>query len=102
MSIIAYKLCRITKSGELTSLFINKTKRLPMNTWMEAELHPTKGFATRPYWHCVPTMYAPHLTTKGRVWVKVEIEDYVEIKRPSNHGGLWYLANRLKILEIMT
>ncbi len=42
---------------------------------------------------------APHLTEKGRAWYKVEIEDFTEQKRPENQGGLWFLANRMKIIE---
>ena len=39
----AYKLFRVLKSGEITPLFINKTKRLPIGEWMPAEAHRTKG-----------------------------------------------------------
>jgi len=41
---IAYKLCRLMKSGDITPLFINKSFRIPFNEWLEAESHPTKGF----------------------------------------------------------
>jgi hypothetical protein len=94
---IAYKLFRQLKDGNITSLFINKTKRLPVGEWMIAEEHETKGFAYRPGWHCTHEPVAPHLSEKGRVWLKVEIEDYTEIKRPESQGGMWYLANKIKI-----
>jgi len=97
---IAYKLCRKLKSGEITSLFINKTRRLPFNEWMNAENHPTGGFAVRPYWHCTSQPVAPHLSEKNRVWVIVEIEDYIEHVRPESQGGKWYLANKIKLIEI--
>lgn len=50
--VVAYKLFRELKSGEITSLFINKKVKLPFNEWLEAESYPTKGFAVRPGWHC--------------------------------------------------
>jgi hypothetical protein len=93
---IAYKLFRQLKSGEITSLFINK--------WMESENHPTNGFAIREGWHCTAKPEASHLKMKlkngeMRVWKKVLIEDFSELKRPENQGGLWYLAKRIKILK---
>lgn len=94
----AYKLFRVLKSGEITPLFINKTKRLPIGKWMEAEDHPTKGYAHRPGWHCTSQPVAPHLSNKGRVWMEVEMKDFTEVKRPKAQGGLWYLANRIKII----
>ena len=44
---IAYKLIRKMKDGSLSPLFINKKSRIPLNTWLEAELKPTNGFAIR-------------------------------------------------------
>lgn len=98
---IAYKLVRLLKSGEITPLFINKKLRLPFNEWLQAESHPTKGFALRPYYHCTSQPIAPHLSEKGRVWVKLEMKDYIEFQRPNNQGGMWYLANKVKFLEII-
>ena len=97
---IAYKLCRKLKNGDITPLFINKTKRLPFNEWMNAELHPTKGFTVRPFWHCTSEPIAPHLSNKNRVWIKIEMEDYTEFVRPVSQGGKWFLANKIKLLEI--
>lgn len=96
---IAYKLCRQLKSGKITSLFINKKKELLFDEWLEAENHPTKGYKGRPYWHCTSQPYAPHLSMKDRVWVKVEMEDFKEFKRPKSQGGLWYLAKRIKLID---
>lgn len=87
------------KSGDITPLFINKSFRIPFNEWLEAESHPTKGFKIRPYWHSTSEPNAPHLSTKDRVWVKVEIQDYEEFQRPHNQGGLWFLAKRIKFIE---
>ena len=96
---IAYKLFRVRKDGTIGSLFINKKAILPLNEWITAKSYPTKGFKVRPYWHTTSTPYAPHLSMKGRGWYKVEIADYTEFKRPSSQGGVWYLANKMMVLE---
>ena len=44
MSKIVYKLFRELKSGEITSLFINKSEQLKRNVWLEANCYPTKGY----------------------------------------------------------
>ena len=96
---IVYKLIRNLKNGELSPLFINKKSRLPIGVWLEAENHPTKGFSVRKGWHCTLSPIAPHLSTKNRVWVKVEVEDYEYFNRPESQGGTWVLAQRMKIIE---
>lgn len=96
---IVYKLIRNLKNGELSPLFINKKSRLPIGIWLEAENHPTKGFSVRKGWHCTLSPIAPHLSTKNRVWVKVEVEDYEYFNRPESQGGTWVLAQRMKIIE---
>jgi hypothetical protein len=98
---IAYKLCRQLKNGDITSLFINKKKRLPFGLWLEAENHPTKGFKERPFWHCTSNPIAPHLSMKNRVWVKLEMLDFREFQRPDSQGGMWYLAEYIKLMEII-
>jgi hypothetical protein len=97
----AYKLMRLRKDGTLASLFINKRYVIPINIWLEAEDHPTKGYAHRPGWHCTFEPYAPHLSKKNRVWVEVEVEDYSFFERPENQGGQWILANKMKINNII-
>ena len=98
---IAYKLIRKLKNGELSPLFINKKSRIPMGTWLEAENVPTKGFAVRKGWHCTLEPIAPHLSKKDRVWVKVEVEDIEKYSRPESQGGTWVLAQRMKVIEVM-
>ena len=98
----AYKLFRQLKNGDITSLFINKKRRLPINEWLEAEKFPTKGFAFRPYWHCTKNPIAPHLSAKGRVWCLVSMKGYKKMERPEHQGGTWYLAENIKILKIIT
>jgi len=96
---IAYKLLRVLKNGDITPLFINKSNRLPIGEWLMAESHPTKGFKVRPFWHCTSQPHAPHLSTKGRHWFIVEMEEFTEYQRPESQGGLWYLANKIKIIK---
>ena len=103
MTKIAYKLFRELKSGQITSLFINKTRKLQYNKWLEYENYPTSGFAERPGWHCTEKPCAPHLkmelkSGEKRVWKTVMIQDFTEFKRPENQGGLWFLAKRIKII----
>jgi hypothetical protein len=98
---IGYKLMRQRKDGTLGSLFINTTQRVPIGKWVWAGDHPTKGFAHRPGWHIMPKPEAPHLSERGRVWVKVEFKHYTEHRRPDAQGGLWYLAKRMKVVEVL-
>lgn len=67
---------------------------------MDAEDHPTKGYAHRFGWHVMPFPVAPHLSEKQRVWVEVEIEDFEIFERPECQGGVWYLAKRMKITQV--
>ena len=96
---IGYKLFRKLKSGELAPLFINKKQRIPLDIWLPAEDHKTKGFAHRPGWHICSKKYAPHLSTKGRVWCKVVFENYAQLNRPVSQGGKWFLAQKMKVLK---
>lgn len=96
---ITYKLFRVRKDGSLGSLFIDRKTKLPLNKWLPAKSHPTKGFAERPFWHCTSKPEAPHLSMKGRRWFRVEIKNFTEFKRPKNQGGKWYLAKKMRILE---
>ena len=98
----AYKLFRLKKNGAITPLFIDKTREIEFNVWMDAELHPTKGFAERPGWHCGTLPQAPHLTEKGRVWCEVEVEDYYGFDRPKSQGGFWIIANRMIVRRVLT
>ena len=95
----AHKVVRLMKDGSLSSLFIGKRQRLPIGEWLKAECIPTKGFAIRPGWHCTREPIAPHLSMKNRIWIEVEIKNYTELHRPISQGGIWYLANNMKILN---
>ena len=103
----AYKLLRMKKDGNLYPLFINKTVETPIGKWMEAECHPTKGFAVRQGWHCCFKPVAPHLKMElsngeQRVWVECEVEDWTSYDRPITQGGAWALAQRMKVNRILT
>ena len=98
---IVYKLFRLMSDGQLASLFIEKPARRPVGEWMEAEFHPTKGYAERQGWHCCLKPEAPHLSERDRVWAKCEVDDYEFFERPANQGGTWVLAQRLKIMEVL-
>lgn len=98
---IAYKLLKQRKDGTLGPLFINRKQRVPLNEWLLAGSYPTKGYALRPGWHTAATPEAPHLSTEGRVWCKVEIEGFYEFTRPAHQGGVWMIANRMRILEVL-
>lgn len=89
------------KDGSLSPLFINKKSRIPIGEWLYAEAHPTKGFAFRKGWHCTLIPEAPHLSTKGRVWVEIEVEDYELYDRPESQGGTWVLAQKMKVIKEM-
>jgi hypothetical protein len=98
----AYKLFKQRKDGTIGPLFIGATQRVPIGKWLRAEDIPTKGFAHRPGWHAGREPNAPHLTSKGRVWYRVEIKDFITFKRPTNQGGEWLIANWIKVIEPLT
>lgn len=96
---VAYKLFRLRKDGSLGSLFINRKERIPIGKWLPAENHPTKGYTLRPRWHVTSKPVAPHLSEKDRIWMKISIKDYIELPRPEHLGGMWLLANWIKVIE---
>jgi len=96
---IAYKLIRKMKDGQLSPLFINKKSRMKIGEWMSAECFPTNGFAVRKGWHCTLTPNAPHLSEKNRIWVQVEVDDFLYFNRPESQGGIWVLAQEMKIIK---
>lgn len=101
---IVYKLFRKRKDGTLGPLFINARLRVPVGQWMNAECHPTKGFAVREGWHCTLDPVAPHLKSgpgSGRVWCECRVDaQNVEVyKRPESQGGHWVLADKLMVVR---
>lgn len=96
---VAYKLFTKRKDGTLGPLFINKRQRVLKGVWLDAEDHPTKGYAHRPGWHVMKYPEAPHLRSGGdRVWCKVVIRDYKKEQRPESQGGVWYLADKMYVV----
>lgn len=107
MSQIAYKLLRLGKDGNIYPLFISRNTPTPVGVWLEAECHPTKGFAVRKGWHCCFKPVAPHLkevlaSGERRVWCEVEVEDFSAYDRPESQGGAWILAQRMRIIRPLT
>ena len=104
---LAYKLFKQRKDGTLGPLYINATQVIPIGVWLEAEDHPTKGFAHRPSWHCTKKKSAPHIKKNPksgpkRVWCRVEIGGKIEpFERPEIQGGTWLLAQRLRVIEVL-
>jgi len=98
---IGYKLFRVRRDRTLGSLFINRSQVIHPGVWYAAESHRTKGYAYRPGWHILARQDAPHLKKEGRVWAKVEFDGYETIVRPESQGGVWYLAKKMKIVEIL-
>ncbi len=102
-AVLAYKLIRKRSDGTLGPLFINRNQVIPLNTWLQAECIPTEGFAVRKGWHVTKVPLAPHLkmqTSNGdvRVWMYVEVKDYVQFLRPECQGGAWLLAQWMRVL----
>ena len=94
-----YKLFRLKKNGKITSLFANKQEELVYNKWLKAELHATRNLAPRLGFHALPSKRAPHLSKSGRVWKRVILRNVNVLKRPKSHGGTWYIAQGMKIIE---
>lgn len=94
----AFKLFRVRKDGSLGSLFINKRQRLPVGEWLDADFFPSSGFQPRKGWHTLQQPKAPHLSMRQRVWFEVVIQNYEIMMRPPNQGGVWYIAQRMKII----
>ena len=95
----AFKLFRVRKNGTLGSLFINRRQMIPLNEWLQAEPHKTKGFAFRPGWHVTERPFAPHLSMKNRCWYEVAVEDTTEFIRPESQGGKWFVAQKMKVIQ---
>ncbi len=92
-----YKLLRLRKDGTLGPLFINARQRIPIGKWLKAESHRTPGFAFRPGWHATLRPFAPHLSTRGRVWCRVSLRGVKRYARPKSQGGAWLLAKQIRI-----
>ena len=97
----AFKLLKQRKDGSLGPLFINQKQRIPIGEWLEAEDHPTKGYAHRPGWHCTAEPVAPHLSMNGRVWCEVLVVNVEKHQRPRNQGGEWLIAQYMKVVQIL-
>lgn len=99
---IAYKLLHQRKDGSFGPLFINRPQRLDVGVTYQAEEHRTKGYTFRPGWHACAQPVAPHLSKKSRVWVKVDLDGVETHVRPVSQGGVWYTAQQMKIVEVLS
>jgi hypothetical protein len=68
---------------------------------LPAKKHAIPGFKVRAGWHAAPRPVAPHLSTKGRVWAKVELEDVETLSRPKFQGDVWFIAKKMRVLKIL-
>lgn len=91
---IGFKLFEMDTKGNLYPLFIDKKTIYPIGEWIQAENHPTKGYALRPGLHIGEICSAPWLMSADgtyksqrskhwkRVWCEVEYVadiDYTEV-----------------------
>ena len=100
MSNYGYKLFEMNKEGKLFPLFIDKNTEVPLDEWIAAEFHPTKGFAARGGWHIgadvadAPWLkaydgtdvgyYKPRWKQGKRVWCMVEYNDHHDYTKEVN------------------
>ena len=98
-----YKLFRQRTDGTLGSLFFVRKQIIPLGVWLEAYGFHKKGYAYRPGWHCTKHPVAPHLYSKKepRVWAEVELKGVTELWRPGAQGGLWYIADHMRVLRVL-
>lgn len=85
-----YKLFEMDTNNNLYPLFIDKKTIYPIGRWINAENHPTKGFARRPGIHAGEICSAPWLMSADgtyksqrskhwkRVWCEVECNTTVD------------------------
>lgn len=103
---IGYKVLRLKRNGKLGPLFINRQQDVPLGEWLEAEDHPTPGYAHRPGWHATEEQKAPHLkmnlaSGERRVWVRVLLRGITYYQRPDTQGAYWIIAKEMKVLEVL-
>lgn len=99
---VGFKLLRRRTDGTLGPLFINKGQRIDVGVEYPYENHPTLGYKVRPGWHVLAKPEAPHLSTRNRVWCRVEFTPMAEYKRPAHQGGEWFLGSTMKIVEVLS
>lgn len=85
-----YKLFEMDTKGNLYPLFIDKKTACSVGEWIQAENHPTKGFAKRPGFHAGQICSAPWLMSANgtyksqrgkqwkRVWCEVECNTTID------------------------
>lgn len=96
---IAYKLLRVRKDGSLGSLYFDRRTSLKLGVWLLARRHSRRGLKPRIGWHALLRPRAPHLSTKGRRWYRVELENVEVLDRPAAQGGTWLIGQRMRIID---
>jgi hypothetical protein len=99
----AYKLFRQRNDGTLGSLFFARRSVIPIGRWIDSYAITKPGYAFRPGWHCTAAPVAPHLYSKKekRVWGRVELQNATELWRPGVQGGLWYIADKMRVVSVL-
>lgn len=104
----AYKLLRQRRDGSLGPLFVGRAMRLEVGGSYEAQTDlPHPGLAHRPGFHCTAAPRAPHIklrlkTGEVRVWCEVRLSGWIAPHpRPECQGGLWYTAQKMKIVRML-
>jgi hypothetical protein len=116
LAMIAYKLVRMGRDGQLYPLYVNSTQPFVIGEWMYAEPGPMTEngkvksklgqLAYRPGFHCSDIPYATHIGKKGadgkiafmnadHVWVEVEIDDTIDYQEEANRNGINPRTGRL-------
>lgn len=96
-----YKLVRLRKDGTIGPLFFDATLRIPFGKWMWFKPLQKKRFCFRPGWHVLRERRAPHLSKRGRIWIKVEMKHYRRMEGsfvPKRE--IWFIAKRIKVVKI--
>jgi len=104
----AYKLLRLRKDGSLGPLFVGRRLRMEVGQEYRARTDlPHPGLAHRPGFHCCAAPRAPHIRLRlrsgeVRVWCEVSLSGWInEHRRPDCQGGLWFTAEKMKIVRII-
>lgn len=101
---VAFKLVRVREDGSLGSLFVRRSRRLPVGKWIKADLkvRPRDRVAgggvlkLRPGWHAAEKPALAHLTRTGRAVFKVRLRK--NVKRHIGPQGVWYTADEMYIM----
>ena len=69
---------------------------------MKQSFTQLKGLHQGRVYIAVCHLLPPHLSTKERVWIEVDIEEFEYYERPESQGGKWVLANLMLVVKELT